>query len=72
MQLVEYDIGHDIILSASECEEIVKWFDDKMKDDVIPMRRAETRKEGNDFTDDYNPEYRQGHTASARLDDMLR
>lgn len=49
MNLIDFDIGYDIILSKSECQEIIDWFKENTKTIV-----ATTRIEGTDA--DYNRE----------------
>jgi predicted 2-oxoglutarate/Fe(II)-dependent dioxygenase YbiX len=64
MQLIDYDLGLDRILSPSECQEIVDFFLSKLDKGDIKQHLAQTRKETT--TDSkYDKGHRAGYTASA-------
>ena len=63
MQLIDYDLGLDRILSPSECQEIIDYHLERLKDGSINEHTAKTRPETTK-NNDYKPEYRKGFTCS--------
>ena len=55
MQLVDFDVGYDVVLSSSECQEIIDFYKDKKQHE----REAATRQEGV-IKSDYNEATRAG------------
>ena len=64
MQLIDYDIGYDQLLSSGECQDIVDWFLERIESGEIEKYKAKTRQEATK-ENKYDTYHRKGNTASA-------